>query len=269
MADFSAIEARVLAWLAGEQWRMDAFKRGDDIYCASASQMFHVPVEKHGVNADLRQKGKIAELALGYGGSVGAMLNMGADKMGLSEEELQDIVFKWRKSSPKIVKLWYDIGETAIAVVEGKRNYEWVNGIVISRVTAAGIPVLRLLLPSGRYLHYLDPEIGTNRFGGESLTYMGYDAGKWSRVETFGGKIVENIIQAIARDCLAEAMMRVSEKDYHIVFTVHDEMIVEVERDEADQALKDMLECMARPIVWAPGLLLKGDGYLCRYYIKR
>ena len=268
VADFSAIEARVLAWVADEKWRMQAFADGKDIYCASASQMFGVPVEKHGINGELRQKGKIAELALGYGGSVGAMVAMGADKMGLQESELQDIVSKWRASSPKIVQLWKDVGDTALYLIKGYGRNDRVNGIMFSMTTVAGIRALVIRLPSGRRLTYLDPKIGTNRFGGESITYMGYEEGRWSRIDTFGGKLVENIIQAIARDCLAVTMQRVDKAGMPIVFTVHDEMIVESLDENAEESLDKMLACMAKPIDWAYGLVLKGAGYVTPYYKK-
>ena len=267
VADFSAIEARVIAWLAGEQWRMDVFANGGDIYCASASQMFHVPVEKHGVNGHLRQKGKIAELALGYGGTVGAMIAMGAGDMGLSENECQEIVDKWRTASPNIVKLWWNIdGMTMDAMQYPGVKRKGPSGLWAMKLADAGM--LLLHIPSGRELHYLRPRIGLNRFGHRALTYEGTDKGTWGRAETFGGKLTENVVQAIARDCLCMAMKRVTDMGYQIVFHVHDEMIVEVEKDKADQALRDMLAAMAEPIEWAPGLILKGDGYITDYYKK-
>lgn len=261
VADFSAIEARVIAWLAGEQWRMDTFANGGDIYCASASQMFHVPVEKHGVNGHLRQKGKIAELALGYAGGVGALTSMGALKMGLSEEELPDIVRMWRDASPKIVKLWWDVGEAAMNAVKYKGTTFTTHGLHF----ACKVPsILEIELPSGRALRYIRPRIGTNRFGGESITYEGNDGGKWCRCETFSGKLVENIIQALARDCLKEVLMDTED----VIFHVHDELICEVPAEEAEEKLKSMQERMARSPEWAPGLVLRGDGYLCDYYKK-
>ena len=223
VADFSAIEARVLSWLAGEQWRLDTFRNGSDIYCASASQMFRVPVEKHGVNGHLRQKGKISELACGYGGSVGALKNMGAVEMGVPEDELQGLINDWRNANPHIVKLWTEVGNAAMKAIKektivslGKLVFMYERGILFIR------------LPSGRRLSYIKPRIGTNRFGGDSITYMGVGASKkWERLETFGGKLVENIVQAIARDLLASAMMNVANAGYDIVFHVHDEIIAE------------------------------------------
>ena len=220
VADFSAIEARVLSWLAGEQWRLDTFRNGGDI---SASQMFRVPVEKHGVNGHLRQKGKISELACGYGGSVGALKNMGAVEMGVPEDELQGLINDWRNANPHIVKLWTEVGNTAMKAIKektivslGKLVFMYERGILFIR------------LPSGRRLSYIKPRIGTNRFGGDSITYMGVGASKkWERLETFGGKLVENIVQAIARDLLASAMMNVANAGYNIVFHVHDEIIAE------------------------------------------
>ena len=218
VADFSAIEARVLSWLAGVQWRLDTFRNG-----ASASQMFRVPVEKHGVNGHLRQKGKISELACGYGGSVGALKNMGAVEMGVPEDELQGLINDWRNANPHIVKLWTEVGNTAMKAIKektivslGKLVFMYERGILFIR------------LPSGRRLSYIKPRIGTNRFGGDSITYMGVGASKkWERLETFGGKLVENIVQAIARDLLASAMMNVANAGYNIVFHVHDEIIAE------------------------------------------
>jgi len=267
VADFSAIEARVIAWLADEKWRMDTFLKGGDIYCASASQMFHVPVVKNGVNGELRQKGKIAELALGYGGSVGALTNMGALNMGLKEDELPEIVEKWREASPRIVALWYRMNDAMLNAINDGETTGIAKGVAIIPEVRSGIPVMAMKLPSGRSLYYVRPAIGVNRFGGASITYEGYEIGKWGRVETFGGKGVENCIQAIARDCLARAMYKVMEK-YQIVFHVHDEMIVEVPENQADKALEDMLDIMAEPIPWAPGLVLKGAGYTCPYYYK-
>lgn len=269
VADFSAIEARVLAWLAGEEWRMESFREGKDIYCESASAMFHVPVVKHGVNGELRQKGKIAELACGYGGSVGAMISMGALDMGLKEEELPGIIERWRAASPNIAQFWWNT-DTAFKTAIRRRGQQFsIKGphpmpIIYRDDTAA----LSLTLPSGRVLNYIRPQLGVNKYGSESITYEGNDSGHWGRVESFGGKCVENITQAVARDCLALAMLRVSQMGYDIVFHVHDEMIVEVEKEKAETALQDMLKAMADPIPWASDLLLKGDGYLCDYYKK-
>lgn len=262
VADFSAIEARVLSWLAGEQWRLDTFRNGGDIYCASASQMFRVPVEKHGVNGHLRQKGKISELACGYGGSVGALKNMGAVEMGVPEEELQGLINDWRNANPHIVKLWTEVGNTAMKAIKektivslGKLVFMYERGILFIR------------LPSGRRLSYIKPRIGTNRFGGDSITYMGISASKkWERLETFGGKLVENIVQAIARDLLASAMMNVANAGYDIVFHVHDEIIAEV--PDGKGSVDEMRMLMSINPDWADGIPLSADGYECEYYRK-
>lgn len=262
VADFSAIEARVLSWLAGEQWRLDTFRNGGDIYCASASQMFRVPVEKHGVNGHLRQKGKISELACGYGGSVGALKNMGAVEMGVPEDELQGLINDWRNANPHIVKLWTEVGNTAMKAIKektivslGKLVFMYERGILFIR------------LPSGRRLSYIKPRIGTNRFGGDSITYMGVGASKkWERLETFGGKLVENIVQAIARDLLASAMMNVANAGYNIVFHVHDEIIAEV--PDGQGSVDEMCMLMSINPDWADGIPLSADGYECEYYRK-
>lgn len=264
VADFSAIEARVIAWLAGEEWRMRTFREGKDIYCESASTMFHVPVVKHGVNGHLRQKGKIAELALGYGGSAGAMINMGAIKMGLTEEELPEIVEKWREASPNIVELWYEIGNAVMDAVKYREHVKLHHGIEVWRTGK----LLHMRLPSGRCIRYFDPHVTQNRFGHDSIGYQAYDAGKWDTAETWGGKLVENLVQATARDCLLVSMQRVAKRYPDIVMHVHDEMIVEVPEDEAEEALKFICDAMGKPIPWAPGLLLRGDGYLTPYYRK-
>ena len=262
VADFSAIEARVLSWLAGEQWRLDTFRNGGDIYCASASQMFRVPVEKHGVNGHLRQKGKISELACGYGGSVGALKNMGAVEMGVPEDELQGLINDWRNANPHIVKLWTEVGNTAMKAIKektivslGKLVFMYERGILFIR------------LPSGRRLSYIKPRIGTNRFGGDSITYMGVGASKkWERLETFGGKLVENIVQAIARDLLSSAMMNVANAGYDIVFHVHDEIIAEV--PDGQGSVDEMCMLMSINPDWADGIPLSADGYECEYYRK-
>lgn len=262
VADFSAIEARVLSWLAGEQWRLDTFRNGGDIYCASASQMFRVPVEKHGVNGHLRQKGKISELACGYGGSVGALKNMGAVEMGVPEDELQGLINDWRNANTHIVKLWTEVGNTAMKAIKektivslGKLVFMYERGILFIR------------LPSGRRLSYIKPRIGTNRFGGDSITYMGVSASKkWERLETFGGKLVENIVQAIARDLLASAMMNVANAGYDIVFHVHDEIIAEV--PDGQGSVDEMCMLMSINPDWADGIPLSADGYECEYYRK-
>lgn len=262
VADFSAIEARVLSWLAGEQWRLDTFRNGGDIYCASASQMFRVLVEKHGVNGHLRQKGKISELACGYGGSVGALKNMGAVEMGVPEDELQGLINDWRNANPHIVKLWTEVGNTAMKAIKektivslGKLVFMYERGILFIR------------LPSGRRLSYIKPRIGTNRFGGDSITYMGVGASKkWERLETFGGKLVENIVQAIARDLLASAMMNVANAGYNIVFHVHDEIIAEA--PDGQGSVDEMCMLMSINPDWADGIPLSADGYECEYYRK-
>lgn len=262
VADFSAIEARVLSWLAGEQWRLDTFRNGGDIYCASASRMFRVPVEKHGVNGHLRQKGKISELACGYGGSVGALKNMGAVEMGLPEDELQGLINDWRNANPHIVRLWTEVGNATMKAIKektivslGKLVFMYERGILFIR------------LPSGRRLSYIKPRIGTNRFGGESITYMGISAAKkWERLETFGGKLVENIVQAIARDLLASAMMNVADAGYDIVFHVHDEIIAEA--PDGRGSVDEMCKLMSINPDWADGIPLSADGYECEYYRK-
>jgi len=266
VADFNAIEARVIAWLANEKWRIQTFADGKDIYCASASQMFHVPVEKHGVNGHLRQKGKVAELALGYGGGVGALTAMGALNMGLTEEELPGIVNMWREASPNIVRLWYDLGDACMSAVRGSGNYAKIPKL---GKIYANADRLTIDLPSGRSLYYVQPQIGINRFGGDSLTYMGVNMGKWTRLETFGGKLVENVIQAIARDCLCTVMNRVrSTLGILPVTHIHDEVVLEAPAEQAEEILQKVLELMAKPISWAPGLLLKGAGYTASWYYK-
>lgn len=262
VADFSAIEARVLAWLAGEQWRMDAFRDGADIYCASASHMFGVPVVKHGVNGELRQKGKIAELACGYSGSVGALISMGALDMGLKEDELPDLISDWRNSNPNIVKFWYDIEKAAIECVKDHRDRS-VGRIGIS----FSANTLWLQLPSGRRLAYISPKLQPNRFGRMSITYLGLNANnKWSRGETYSGKLVENITQATARDLLAEAMWRMDQAGIGIVGHVHDEVILEVPED--GMTVDDVCKLMNQNPTWADGLLLNSAGYEGFYYFK-
>ena len=259
VADFSAIEARVLSWLAGEQWRNEVFANGGDIYCASASQMFRVPVEKHGVNAHLRQKGKIAELALGYGGSVGALKAMGALEMGILEEELKPLVNAWRQANPYIVKFWWDVDREVKKCIKEKKSQE-VQNIKFHYMSG----MLFIVLPSGRKLAYVKPNIGENIFGGESVTYEGVGATKkWERIESYGPKFVENIVQAISRDILMYAMKTLS--TCSIVAHVHDEVII-----EADQSLSLDMVCkqMGRVPPWAKGLLLDADGYECDFYKK-
>ena len=270
VADFSAIEARVLAWLANERWRMEVFREGGDIYCASASQMFKVPVVKHGINGHLRQKGKIAELALGYGGAVGALTAMGALEMGLQEEELQPLVTAWRATNPHVTDFWWAVDKMVWNAMENPGTLQKLScaGGNTSLCARKGISTLDIRLPSGRSITYFHPRIEVNRFGSEAITYAGMDAGKWCRVETYGPKLVENIVQATSRDCLRDAMMRVAEVFPDIVMHVHDEMIVEVDEEQAEDALSYMQECMGKPIEWAPGLLLRGDGYITKYYRK-
>lgn len=262
VADFSAIEARVLAWLAGEEWRMEAFKNGEDIYCASASQMFGVPVVKHGVNGELRQKGKVAELACGYGGAAGALISMGALDMGLSEEELPDLIDDWRSSNPKIVQFWWDIEKAAIESIKDHKDRQ-VGKIGISFSSNT----LWLQLPSGRRLAYVKPKLQPNRFGRISITYEGLGQNnKWSRIETYSGKLVENITQATARDLLAEAMWRIEKAGFDIVGHVHDEVILEVPEDGV--TVEDVCQIMNQNPKWADGIVLNSAGYQGSYYFK-
>lgn len=262
VADFSAIEARVLAWFAGEQWRLDTFVEGGDIYCASASKMFGVPVVKHGMNGHLRQKGKIAELALGYGGAVGALTSMGALDMGLQEEELQPLVSQWRNSNPHITKFWWDVDAAAVKAVKertevamGKLCFTYRSGILF------------VTLPSGRKLSYIKPRMTQNRFGRESLSYEGVgESKKWMRIETYGPKLVENIVQATARDLLAQAMLRLRNKGFEIVMHIHDEAVLEVPEDVS--GVEEICQIMSEQPDWAAGLPLRADGYECAFYKK-
>lgn len=259
VADFSAIEARVIAWFAGELWRSKVFQDGGDIYCASASQMFKVPVEKHGVNGHLRQKGKIAELALGYGGSVGALKAMGAIDMGLSEEELQPLVDAWRKTNPHIVKFWWEV-DRAVKKVIRERKMQEVKGIKFYYQSG----MLFITLPSGRNLCYVKPRIGKNRFGSESVTYEGLGSTKkWERIESYGPKFVENIVQGTSRDILMYAMKTL--RSCNIVAHVHDELIIEA---DPKVSLQVICEQMGRVPPWASGLVLRADGYVCDFYMK-
>ncbi len=259
VSDFSAIEARVLSFLAGEQWRMDVFANSGDIYCASASAMFHVPVEKHGVNGHLRQKGKIAELALGYGGSVGALKSMGALDMGLMEEELQPLVDAWRSSNPRIVQFWWDIDRAVKNVVKQKIPSDIGN---IHIFCQSGI--LFIHLPSGRTLSYVKPRMGVNQFGSESVTYEGVGSTKkWERIESYGPKFVENIVQAISRDILMYAMKTL--RHCFIVAHIHDELVIECSKDAS---LSVVCEQMGRTPEWIKGLLLRADGYETMFYRK-
>ena len=259
VADFSAIEARVIAWLAGEEWRMKAFANGEDIYCASASKMFGVPVVKHGENGHLRQKGKISELACGFGGSVGAMKAMGADSLGLSDTELKQIVTDWREASPHITELWWAVDRAVKKAVKEKTATK-THGLLFSYE----VGFLFIRLPSGRRLAYAKPYIGKNKFGGESVTYMGINAQKkWDRLESYGPKFVENCVQGIARDLLMYSMQTLSQ--YFIVGHIHDEMIIECPKDTK---LDEICQQMARTPDWANGLLLRADGYECSFYKK-
>ena len=260
VSDFSAIEARVLSHLAGETWRAEVFHKGRDIYCESASRMFGVPVEKHGQNSHLRQKGKIAELALGYGGSVGALKAMGALDMGLTEDELQPLVDMWRSSNPNITAYWWAV-DTAVKDAIKQRTRTQVGSITFLMKNG----MLFITLPSGRRLAYVKPRIGENRFGGESVTYMGIDAQKkWSRIESYGPKFVENIVQAVSRDILSYAMRTLSY--CQIVGHVHDELIIEC---SPDVSLDAICEQMGRTPPWIPGIELRADGYECGFYQKQ
>ena len=289
VADYSAIEARVIAYLAGEQWRMDVFANGGDIYCSSASQMFKVPVEKHGVNGHLRQKGKVAELACGYGGGVAALKAFGAEKMGLTEAEMQDIVTQWRLASPTIPRLWRRLEDAARAALENpgrrcavlrkyrdveraRQNEALTGGRGYSQEFLAGGTVctfwrdkdaLRCKLPSGRILTYWQARIDNEN----KICFMGQNqtTRKWERTDTWGGKLVENVVQAFARDCLAVALLRLEEAGYEIVFSVHDEIVAEA---PIGARWEDMAEIMGRPIDWAPGLLLRAEGYDTKFYMK-
>ena len=259
VADFSAIEARVIAWLAGEKWRQDVFAEGKDIYCASASQMFGVPVEKHGVNGHLRQKGKIAELALGYGGSVGALKAMGALEMGLSEDELPALVSAWRQANPKIVQFWWAVDRAVMDAV-ARRTTTKTHGIIFS----ARNGMLFITLPSGRSLAYVKPKIGENRFGGDCITYEGVGGTKkWERIDSYGPKFVENIVQATSRDILCYAMQTLH--CCSIVMHIHDEVVIEADCRMSLQAVCDQ---MGRTPPWASGLQLRADGYETDFYKK-
>ena len=259
VADFSAIEARVLAWLAGERWVLDVFENGGDIYCATAARMFHCKVEKHGENAELRQKGKQATLSCGYGGSVGALKAMGALEAGMTEDELQPLVDSWREANPNIVQLWWDVDRAAKECIK-KRMPTETHGIRFDYQSS----MMFTMLPSGRRLAYVKPRIGENRFGGESVTYMGVGGTKkWERLESYGAKFVENLVQGIARDILCYAMQTL--KNCAIVGHIHDEIIIEADRR---MSLPAVCEQMGRTPPWAKGLLLRADGYECDFYQK-
>lgn len=259
VADFSAIEARVIAWLAGEKWRQKVFSDGGDIYCASASQMFGVPVEKHGINGHLRQKGKIAELALGYGGSVGALKAMGAIDMGIPEDELPELVSAWRQANPHIVKLWWDIDR---AIKDAVTKITTTEAYGLKFICRSGM--LFITLPSGRRLAYVKPKIGENKFGGSCITYEGVGGTKkWERLDSYGPKFVENIVQATARDILCYAMKAL--RNFSIVMHIHDELIIEV---NSDIPLEYICKQMSKTPPWANGLLLRADGYETYFYKK-
>ena len=270
VSDFSAIEARVIAWIAGEEWRLEVFRNDGDIYCESASHIYHVPVVKHGINGELRQRGKVAELALGYGGAVGAMKQM--DTSGsVPEDEMQGIVRQWRAESPKTVRMWRDCQDAAVSVIRGnqpKRVLRSLQGTEFYVKLVDGTPVLFIRLPSGRPIAYWDPKVMDTEMG-PRITYMTQNqtTRKWERCETYGGKLTENIVQSVARDCLAEKMKLLESMGYPIVFHVHDEMILDVPREDKEAAaLVDRI--MGEPIDWAPGLPLKGGTYECDFYRK-
>lgn len=259
VSDFSAIEARVIAWYAGEMWRQKVFENGGDIYCASASQMFHVPVEKHGINGHLRQKGKIAELALGYGGSVGALKAMGAIEMGLSEDELPPLVDAWRQTNPNIVKFWWDVD---LAVMEAVKHKHTTSCYGLTFSCRSGM--LFITLPSGRNLAYVKPKVGTNKFGGECITYEGIGSTKkWERLDSYGPKFVENIVQATSRDILCYAIKTL--RCCSIVMHIHDELVIEA---DPRMSLDVLCEQMGRTPPWAKGLKLFSDGYITPFYKK-
>jgi len=271
-ADFSAIEARIIAWLAGEQWRLDVFATHGKIYEASAAAMFGVPVESIKKGDPLRQKGKIAELALGYQGAKGALITMGALKMGLTEEELPEIVTRWRQANKRIVDLWYTVENAALGVMETGQPVGINKGIIIAREGdyKNNQDFLTIRLPSGRKLYYIKPALQLNQWGRPSLIYWGVNqkTKKWEQVETYGGKLVENIVQAIARDCLAVNLQRIVEAGYKAVFHVHDEIISEAPEVDAPAHLDRISLIMGQPISWAPGLLLRADGFITKFYMK-
>ncbi|WP_220084970.1 DNA polymerase [Paranoxybacillus vitaminiphilus] len=272
ICDFSAIEARVIAWLAGEQWRLDVFNTHGKIYEASASQMFGVPIElikKGNPEYELRQKGKVAELALGYQGGSGALISMGALDMGLTEEELPDIVRRWRASNKRIVDLWYSLENAALSVMRTGQP-AGVKGLILARESDIinGLDFLTITLPSGRKLFYAKPFLAENEFGKEALYYYGLNqtSKKWERISTYGGKLVENVVQAISRDCLAESLKRLSLAGYQTVMHIHDEVVLEVPKEKAD--LDRIAAIMGAPIEWAPGLPLKAEGFISEFYRK-
>ena len=271
-ADFSAIEARVISWLAGEQWRLEVFKTHGKIYEASASQMFGVPIErikKGNPEYALRQKGKVAELALGYQGGAGALINMGALDMGIPEDDLPDIVQRWRDTNKRICDLWYKMNSAAVEAISTGYSVGVGRLLVSCEYDAAHeVEYLTVLLPSGRKLYYNSPQIGENKWGGPSISYMGMDqtTKKWKRIETYGGKLVENCVQAVARDCLAQAIENLEAKGLPVVFHIHDEVVIDCRADTA--TLEDIVDIMSRPIPWAPGLPLNADGWVGGFFKK-
>ena len=270
VSDFSAIEARVLAWLAGEKWVLEAFERGEDIYCKTASSMFHVPVEKHGANSHLRQKGKIAVLACGYQGWTPALISMGALKMGLTEEELPDIVSRWRKANPRIVDFWQKVENAALYVMNTARPVGLDHGIIFARESSPvdGSDFLTIALPSGRKLFYPSPHLAVNAFDRQALHYRTQVGANWGTNSTYGGKLTENITQAVARDCLAAAITRLTEAGYRIVMHVHDEVVIEIDELDPEETLAEVNAFMGDPLPWAPGLQLTAAGFTSKYYMK-
>lgn len=270
ISDFSAIEARVLAWLAGEKWVLEAFDRGEDIYCATASGMFHVPVEKHGANSHLRQKGKIAVLASGYQGGPNALISMGALKMGLTEEELPDIVSRWRKANPRIVDFWQKVENAALYVMNTARPVGLDRGIIFARESnpVDGSDFLTIALPSGRKLFYPSPHLAVNAFERQALHYRTQVGANWGTNSTYGGKLTENITQAVARDCLAAAITRLADAGYRIVMHVHDEVVIEIDELDPEETLAEVNAFMGDPLPWAPGLHLTAAGFTSKYYMK-
>ena len=276
-ADFSAIEARVISWLAGEEWRLEVFRTHGKIYEASASQMFNVPIErikKGNPEYALRQRGKVAELALGYQGSVGAMraMDVGGLLADFSDEEVKEIVDRWRETNPKIRDLWYGFDNAAINVIQ-TGVIQNVNGIIFRREIdlVYGNDCLSIQIPSGRKLFYNEPKIGENSWGGSSISYMGMDqtTKKWKRIETYGGKLVENVVQAIARDCLAQAIQNLEKAGYPVVFHVHDEVVIDITPfAEDEEMLHSVTEIMSQPISWAQGLPLNAEGWVGNFFKK-
>lgn len=263
VADYSAIEARVIAYMAGEQWRLDVFSGHGKIYEASAAQMFKVPIEQIDKGSPLRQRGKVSELALGYGGGPNALIAMGALNMGLTEDELPDLVSTWRSANTNIVKFWRECENAALEAIKCKKLVKLPNNLEFSYKNG----ILFIKLPSGRCLSYMQAMIEKDpRFNRDSIYYMGTDTKGWSKLNTYGGKLVENIIQAIARDCLGEAMLNLDSAGYKIILHVHDEVIIEAK--EGEGSLKEVCDIMAKPITWAEGLPLNAEGYETKFYKK-